>query len=88
MIRLLADPGLRARMGAAARERVESRFSWVRHVRILESAILEAIGEKVEVDVDRSVGELTFERVVSRPLPAPRRAAAAELAEVEFQRDV
>ncbi|HLE03388.1 MAG TPA: glycosyltransferase family 4 protein [Anaerolineales bacterium] len=88
MIRLLADPGLRARMGAAARERAENRFSWSRHVRILESAILEAVGESVEVDVDRLVRELTFERVVSRPLPVPRRAAAAELAEVEFQRDV
>jgi glycosyltransferase involved in cell wall biosynthesis len=86
MIRLLADPALRARMGAAARERAEARFSWLRHVRILESAIFRALGEASEVELP--VGELVFEKVPARPLPSPRRAPSPELAEVELQRDV
>jgi len=86
MIRLLSDPALRARMGAAARERAEARFSWSRHVRILETAILRAVGEPSEVELP--VGELALERVPSRPLRSPRRVHSPELAEVELQRDV
>ncbi len=44
---LLQDPQLRSRMGAAGRERVERYFSWNRHVRILERAVLRAVGEQV-----------------------------------------
>jgi glycosyltransferase involved in cell wall biosynthesis len=35
----LADAGLRARLGAAARARVEARFSWAAHCRTLHDAI-------------------------------------------------
>jgi len=83
---LLGDPEKRARMGAAARDRAESQFSWSRHVRILESAIWQVLGEPAEVEVP--AGELVFERVVGQRLPRPQRAAAPELAEVEVQRDV
>jgi glycosyltransferase involved in cell wall biosynthesis len=45
IVRLLIDPMLRVRMGHAAYERAELLFSWDRHVRILEAAIWEAVGE-------------------------------------------
>jgi len=48
---LLLDPALRARMGAAAHDRVLRYFSWDRHVRILEKAARRAAGEPVEVKV-------------------------------------
>jgi hypothetical protein len=73
-------------MGAAAHQHAETRFSWSRHVRILEAAVLRAVGEPA--DEELLVGELAFERVPSRPMPIPRRAPAPELAEVELQRDV
>jgi glycosyltransferase involved in cell wall biosynthesis len=49
ILRLLTNPRLRARMGKAARERVEKLFSWERHVSILEGAIWQALGEPLEV---------------------------------------
>jgi glycosyltransferase involved in cell wall biosynthesis len=48
ILRVLSDPRLRARMGRAARDRVEALFSWGRHVRILEGAVWQAVGEAVE----------------------------------------
>lgn len=86
IIRLLADPALRARIGAAAHERAQARFSWVRHVRILQGAVLRAVGESADEEV--LSGELVFERVPNRVMPLPRHAATPELAEVELQRDV
>ncbi|MCJ7709167.1 MAG: glycosyltransferase, partial [Anaerolineales bacterium] len=47
MTRLLLDPERRARMGKAARERVEASFTWDRHARILENAIRQAVGDPV-----------------------------------------
>jgi glycosyltransferase involved in cell wall biosynthesis len=48
ILRVLSDPRLRVKMGKAARERVEALFSWDRHVRILEGAVWQAVGEAVE----------------------------------------
>ncbi|GAJ07794.1 unnamed protein product, partial [marine sediment metagenome] len=48
IMRLLLDHNLRVKMGRAARDRVETLFSWDRHVRILEGAIWKAVGEVVE----------------------------------------
>lgn len=45
--RLLLDPERRARMGKAARGRVEALFTWDRHARILENAIWQAVGDPV-----------------------------------------
>ncbi len=78
---LMQDPQLRSRMGAAARERVERYFTWERHVRILERAVLRAVGEDVEVKVQMPVP--TFSRNGSRPLAGPQPIPAPELAEFE-----
>ena len=49
ILRLLLDQSLRVKMGRAARDRVETLFSWDRHVRIMEGAIWQAVGEPVGV---------------------------------------
>ncbi len=41
---LLSDPGLRARLGAAARQRIFAEFSWGRLVRVAEQAYRAAVG--------------------------------------------
>lgn len=79
--RLLSNPSLRCRMGAAARARVESYFTWDRHVRLLDRAARHALGK------DRQVGigvELPFLRANgSGQLPMRAAEPARELAEVE-----
>ena len=42
----LSDPGKRARMGNAARERVVAEYSWSAHCRILEAALGRAVARK------------------------------------------
>ena len=42
----LSEPALRARLGAAARERAVRDYSWAAHCRALESAILDAQGRR------------------------------------------
>ena len=42
LVRLADDPPLRARLGAAARERAVREYSWAAHCRALEAAILRA----------------------------------------------
>ena len=79
--RLLQDPKLRSRMGAAARDRVERYFTWDRHSRLLDRAVRVAVGETVEL-------KEPFEVPVRRangagPLVMPQEARAPELAEVE-----
>ena len=44
--RLLGDPGLRAKLGAAARRRVTERFSAARHVAAVERVYTEALAER------------------------------------------
>ena len=50
ILRLLLDHNLRVKMGRAARDRAEALFSWDRHVRILEGAIWQAVGEPVRTE--------------------------------------
>lgn len=85
IIRLLIDPALRARMGAAAHERARARFAWSRHVRILESAILRALGEPAEEE--RKIVDLAFESATGQPVAIVQRVHAPEMAEVELRRD-
>jgi hypothetical protein len=52
---LLQDPQLRNQMGAAARDRVERYFTWDRHVRILDRAARNAVGEAIDTNAIREV---------------------------------
>ncbi|MGX1269656.1 glycosyltransferase family 4 protein [Streptomyces phaeoluteigriseus] len=65
--RLLADPGLRARLGAAGRERVLERFTWARAA----EGTVERYREAVERAGDRSGPRPSAAR------PVPRTAASA-----------
>jgi glycosyltransferase involved in cell wall biosynthesis len=44
IVRLLRDPGERARLGAAGRRYVERHFSWSRSVALLDEALRAAAG--------------------------------------------
>jgi glycosyltransferase involved in cell wall biosynthesis len=46
LIRLM-DPALRARLGSAARRRVETTFSWEKHCRALEQALKAALSARI-----------------------------------------
>jgi glycosyltransferase involved in cell wall biosynthesis len=71
IVRMLMDPMLRAQMGHAARERTEMLFSWDRHVRILEGAIWEAVGEP-----ERAAEELAVRSYNAPPKQVPEPLAA------------
>ncbi len=66
ILRLLLDQNLRVKMGRAARDRVETLFSWDRHVRIMEGAIRQAVGEVVEVV------EIPVRRPIATAVSEPR----------------
>ena len=88
MARLLQDPVLRSRMGAAGRARVERYFTWDRHVRILERAVRAALGEPVEVKLPADAPVVAQALRTGPLMLAARPLPAAELVEVEFQREV
>jgi len=76
IIRLLSDQKLRAKMGEAARQRVEKYFSWDRHVRILEGAVWQAVGEPVEAV---EVLEIPVKNPITSVVPEP------QMVEVEIE---
>nr|WP_241265981.1 glycosyltransferase family 4 protein [Streptomyces boncukensis] len=69
LVRLLGDPGLRTRLGAAGRERILSRFTWERAAR--------GTVERYRAAMDAGASA----SAASRPLPRPPAEAAPAVAE-------
>jgi glycosyltransferase involved in cell wall biosynthesis len=76
ILRVLSDPRRRVKMGRAARDRVEALFSWDRHVRILEGAVWQAVGEAVEA---KGMVEIPVRNTIATIVPEP------QMVEVEIE---
>ncbi|MDH6628716.1 glycosyltransferase involved in cell wall biosynthesis [Streptomyces sp. LBL] len=81
--RLLADPELRARLGAAGRERVLARFTWAKAAEGTVARYREAMTRSADTAVSRSAPRPP-DRSAAQP---PDRSAAAEGADVVSDRE-